>query len=312
MNHLESAFTGRNSLWRYPVMLVAILAAANTIGALPLLIGLVIKSVSNPGIFAQLSANPNDLTAVGFSSNTGLILLICPFIGGLLAFILLVKPMHGRTIGMTINGTNKIRWKKFFISGLVWLILSGLYLFLYLKIDPSNFRVNNNTIALLTLTVITILFIPFQASLEEVVFRGYLMQGFTVIAKNRWIPLIMTSLLFGLLHAFNPEVDKYGFFTMIPQYIVFGLIFGIVTILDDGIEASMGAHAANNIFLCIMVTNESSALQTSALLNQSNIHPWTEFAALICTGIIFILVLKRIFRWGSMSLIFEKINGSHS
>ena len=54
-----------------------------------------------------------------------------------------------------------------------------------------------------------------------------------------------------------------------PQYIVFGLIFGIITILDDGIEAAMGAHAANNIFLCIMVTNESSALQTPALYDSA-------------------------------------------
>ena len=91
----------------------------------------------------------------------------------------------------------------------------------------------------------------------------------------------MTSILFGLMHALNPEVKEFGFFTMMPQYILFGLIFGIITILDDGIEAAMGAHAANNIFLSIMVTNSSSALQTPALYEQQNIYPWTEFAGII-------------------------------
>ena len=76
------------------------------------------------------------------------------------------------------------------------------------------------------------------------------------IVKNRWFPLIMTSILFGLMHGLNPEVKEFGLLTMMPQYILFGLIFGIITILDDGIEAAMGAHAANNIFLCIMVTNK--------------------------------------------------------
>ena len=109
------------------------------------------------------------------------------------------------------------------------------------------------------------------------------------------------------MHAFNPEVKEYGFLTMIPQYIVFGLIFGIITILDDGIEASMGAHSANNIFLCIMVTNKSSALQTPALFEQYNISPWTEFAALVATGIIFILILKVIFKWNDFSVLFRKI-----
>jgi len=117
----------------------------------------------------------------------------------------------------------------------------------------------------------------------------------------------MTSIFFGLMHAFNPEVKEYGFLTMIPQYIVFGLIFGIITIMDDGIEASMGAHTANNIFLCIMVTNKSSALQTPALYEQYNIFPWTEFAALVATGIVFILILKVVFKWNDFSVLFKKI-----
>ncbi len=77
--------------------------------------------------------------------------------------------------------------------------------------------------------------------------------------------------------ALNPEVKEYGFLTMMPQYILFGLIFGVITILDDGIEAAMGAHTVNNVFICIMVTNKSSALQTPALYEQKNVFPWTEF-----------------------------------
>ena len=120
----------------------------------------------------------------------------------------------------------------------------------------------------------------------------------------------MTSVLFGLLHAFNPEVKEFGFFTMIPQYITFGLIFGIATIFDDGIEAAMGAHAANNIFLCIMVTSESSALQTPALYVQKITNPGSEFIGLIISGILFIWILKLIFKWDFSSL-FTKINVSH-
>jgi membrane protease YdiL (CAAX protease family) len=48
------------------------------------------------------------------------------------------------------------------------------------------------------------------------------MQGFAAMVKNRWFPLIMTSILFGLMHSFNPEVKEFGFFTMMPQYIAFG------------------------------------------------------------------------------------------
>ena len=248
MNHLESTFTGKNGYWRYIIMIAVVLIVSNTIGAVPLLLAMFAKSGTNPEVFSQLAANPNDYGVIGLDPNVALLMMLFPFMAGLLAFVLLVKPLNNRTIRMIINGTSKIRWNRYFISAAVWAVLSALYFLFYLKLDPSNFQLNNKSISLLILSVVSILFIPFQAAFEEVLFRGYLMQGFAAIVRFRWFPLIMTSLLFGLMHAFNPEVKEFGFFTMMPQYIVFGLIFGIITILDDGIEASMGAHTANNIF----------------------------------------------------------------
>jgi membrane protease YdiL (CAAX protease family) len=307
MNHLESTFTGKNSFWRYILMFAIILIVSNSIGAVPLLIAMALKSVSNPEVFSQLSANPNDFSVLGLEPNTGLMMMLFPFVAGLIAFILLVRPLNNRTLKNVINGTGIIRWSRFFISAFIWLILSALYLFLYLKLDPSNFTVNNKSYSLIILSIISFLFIPFQAAFEEVLFRGYLMQGFTAILRNRWFPLAMTSVLFGLMHAFNPEVKEFGFLTMMPQYILFGLIFGVITILDDGIEAAMGAHTANNIFLCIMVTNRSSALQTPAFYEQSNIYPWPEFAGLLVAGIIFVLILKIVFKWDNLSLLYSKV-----
>lgn len=310
MNHLESAFKGKNSFWRYLVMFGGVLLVSNSIGAIPLFIAYAVKTASNPEIIAKIAANPSDIGVLGFDPNIGLLMMLFPFIAGIIAFIFLVKPLNGRTIQQTINGTSSIRWKRFFISSLVWSVLSGLYLIVYLKFDPSNFKLNNNTVTLIYLIIISFLFIPFQAAFEEVLFRGYLMQGFAVLVRNRWFPLLMTSVLFGLMHAFNPEVKDFGFLTMMPQYLLFGFVFGIASIMDDGIEVAMGAHSANNIFLCIFVTNSSSALQTSALYEQKNIYPWTEFAGLLLACVIFIIVLKIIFRWKDFSRLWGKISKS--
>lgn len=288
-------------------MLFAILAGANTIGSIPLILSLVKKMATDPGAAADFSQNPGNLSLLGIEPNLGLLMMLLPFVAGLIAFILLIKPIHGRTFEMIINGTGKIRWKRFFISALVWFFISALYLIIYQKVDPGNFSINNNSKTLILLILISLVFIPFQAALEEVVFRGYLMQGFAVIVRKRWFPLVMTSVLFGLLHSFNPEVKDFGFFTMMPHYIIFGLIFGVITILDDGIEAAMGAHAANNIFLCIMVTHESSTLQTASIYEQHNVYPWTEFLGLLLTGILFIFTLKILFRWGDFSPLSAKI-----
>jgi membrane protease YdiL (CAAX protease family) len=233
--------------------------------------------------------------------------MLLPFLAGLGVLVILVKPLNNRTIKQTINGTGRIRWKRFFISAFIWFVLSSVYILIYLKWDPSNFSLNNLSDSLISLTVISVLLIPFQATFEEVLFRGYLMQGFAALLKNRWFPLVMTSILFGLMHSFNPEVKEFGFLTMMAQYILFGLIFGIITIMDDGIEVAMGAHTANNIFICIMLTNKSAALQTPALFEQHNIYPWTEFAGLIVTGLVFIYILSGIFHWKDFSTLFDKI-----
>lgn len=307
MNHLESSFTGKNSPWRYIVMFAVILIATNTVGAIPLLIGYISKAASDPSVVSDIAKNPNDLGVLGLDPNMGLFMMLFPFLIGLLAFIILVKPLNYRTFKLTVNGTGTFRWNRFLVSALVWTILSAVYFFIYLKIDPSNFSLKNTSETLIPLILISLIFIPFQAAFEEVLFRGYLMQGFAVLLRNRWFPLVITSVLFGLMHAFNPEVEEFGFLTMMPQYILFGLIFGIVTILDDGIEAAIGAHAANNAFLCIMVTHDSSALQTAAVYEQQNVYPLTEFAALLVTSLVFLVIMKMIFKWGSYSLVLSSV-----
>jgi CAAX protease family protein len=306
MSHLESSFTGKNSFWRYLLMVAALFAATNTIGAIPLLVALAIKSTGNPQVIAQLSENPNDLGVLGLNPNLYLLTMLFPFLIGLITFVLLIKPLNERKLSCIINGRDSFRWNRFLISGLVWIIISAIYLFVSLKVDPADFKLNNRSLSLIPLVIISVLLIPFQAAFEEILFRGYLMQGFTTLVRSRWFPVVITSLLFAVMHALNPEVREFGFLKMMPQYILFGLIFGIITILDDGIEAAIGAHAANNVFLCIMVTNESSALQTPALYEQVNINPWTDLLTMLMMGILVIFILKLIFRWGSFSILFKE------
>ena len=289
-------------------MVVAIFIAINTVGSVPLIISM----FNNPEALDKLALNPNDLTPLGLDPNLALVYMLFPFMVGLAAFILLVKPLNFRTFIEIINGTKTFRWNRFVISGLVWTAISALYLFISIKLDPENFTLNNTTTTLIPLIIVSVLMIPFQAAFEEVLFRGYLMQGFTLLIRNRFFPLVITSALFGLMHGLNPEVKEFGFWTMMPQYVLFGLIFGVMTILDDGIETAMGAHAANNAFLCIMLTNEASALQTPALYEQQSIRPWTEFTAMLLMGIVILLILKIIFRWKTFSALFSEVESKRS
>ena len=308
MKHLESAFDGKNSLWRYAVMFVAVFVAINTVGGIPIYVVMAMRAVSDPGSLAGMADNPSDLSILGISPLPGLVMMLFPFLIGIITFLLIYKPLHQRPYMHVFNGRSALRWSRFFVSGIIWAMISFIYLFIYKGVDPSNFTLNNVSISLIPLVAVALVLIPFQASFEELIFRGYLMQGFAVLARNRWIPLLVTSLVFGLLHLPNPEVKEFGILAMMPQYVMFGLMFGITTILDDGIEIALGAHSANNIFISIMVTNNSSTLQTPAVYEQIAIYPWIEFGGLILSGLLFLLIMGKLYKWKDLKLFFGRVS----
>ena len=124
------------------------------------------------------------------------------------------------------------------------------------------------------------------------------MQGFGLLAKNRWFPLVVTSICFGLLHGMNPEVKTLGYGVMV-FYIGTGLFFGIVTLLDEGIELSIGLHAANNIVAAVLVTTNWAVFRTDALYIDTS-EPslgWNTFVPVFVLYPLVLLILAKKYRW---------------
>jgi membrane protease YdiL (CAAX protease family) len=233
--------------------------------------------------------------------------VVIPFIVALITVILLLKPLHRRNVKEVINGTNAVRWSHFVFSFIVWALLLGVLLVVDYTMNPSNFTMQFDMNRFVILVLVALMLIPFQTTYEEVLFRGYLAHGIAAWTRNRWLVILLPSLIFGFMHFFNPEVKEYGVWLTIPQYVLFGVIFGIITVLDDGIETAMGAHAANNIFMSIFVTSKASVLQTSALFEQQRVDPLKDLIVLAVCGIIFIAILSFRYKW-KFSVISQKVN----
>jgi membrane protease YdiL (CAAX protease family) len=146
----------------------------------------------------------------------------------------------------------------------IWSAFTIVSTLLFWFFSPSDFALNFKLIPFLVLVIIGTLLIPVQTTVEELVFRGYLMQGFANLSKNRWFPLIMTSSIFGLMHIGNPEVAKLGYVIMV-YYIGTGFLLGIITLMDQGMELTLGFHAANNLIGALLVTSDWSAFQTHSI-----------------------------------------------
>ena len=140
--------------------------------------------------------------------------------------------------------------------------------------------------------------IPLQTSFEEYLFRGYLMQGIGTLFKNRWSPLIITSMVFGSLHFFNPEVTKLGNIIMF-YYIGTGFLLGIMTLMDDGMELALGFHAGNNLITAVLVTADWTAFQTNSILKDIS-EPsagWDILIPVMVVYPLFLFIMAKKYGW---------------
>jgi uncharacterized protein len=303
---LEKVYQGKSDIGRWFAMIVILIIVTQFVGGIPLGVMIFLKMSDNPDIEPD-PENPMDISAYDISPVTGLALMIVPFVLGFIVLLLLMKPVHERPIISVITGHPAFRWTKFFWGAGVWFVLLAIYAFLATITGIQKIELQFDPATFFALTVVSVLLLPLQAGFEEVLFRGYLMQGFAKIFKLRWIPLLLTSLIFGGIHFSNPEVKEFGAVTMMPQYIWFGIFFGICTLMDEGLELAWGVHAINNIFLSVLFTQDSSALQTPALYRITNFNHFFDLISLFTLSLIFIFVARHKFQWPKWRYLLETI-----
>lgn len=295
---IAQAFKVKHEFWRYLIgSLIAVMASF--VGQIPLL----------GAISFELIKEGSDLTSIDEStmysildSNLFFFLILVSFLFGFVGLYLAVKHLHKQTMTSIATSRKKLDWKRIWFAFIFWgIISSGLVLIDYFFLSPENYQFNFEPQRFFILLVIAVALVPFQSSLEEYIFRGYLMQGFGMLAGNKWFPLLMTSVIFGLLHIANPEIEKLGY-GLLVYYIGTGLFFGIMTLMDEGIELALGFHAANNLFTALLVTADWTAFQTHSILKDVA-EPKLEFMDLVLPVFIMfpviLLIFSKIYKWNN-------------
>lgn len=256
---LEQGIKPENKFWKYLLGSVFIIAAS-FVGQIPITAAVFYKTLSEKKAFPTTNEGVMGM----FESNTTLLLVMISFVFAFAGIYFVVKFIHHQTLLSVTTSRPKTDWKRIWFSFFLWTFFSLLsFSFLYFK-APENFVLNFRLVPFLILVVLGSLLIPIQTSTEEYVFRGYLMQGFANLARNKWFPLVMTSVIFGSMHWANPEVAKMGNIIMI-YYIGTGLFLGIITLMDEGMELALGFHAANNLVGALLVTSDWSVFQTNSV-----------------------------------------------
>jgi len=298
---LNQALDYKNPFWMYLLGSFVIIIFV-IIGQLPITFFITKESISAAGGDPMAALRSLD-------KNLQLILLLIPFLVGFLGLFLVVKKIHNRSLISISTSRESLDWNRIIYAFSIWSLVSFLLITGDYFLNPDSYQWNFNFKSFSLLLIISVLLMPIQTSLEEYIFRGYLMQGFYSIFNSRWGTLLITSIVFGSLHFSNPEVQKLGIGVM-AYYVGTGLFLGILTLMDEGIELALGFHAANNIMTALFVTSSWTVFQTESILidiSEPTLGGETFFSLFILyPGFIFLMSKK--FDWsGWKSKLISKI-----
>lgn len=293
---LSIARKGKNSWWRYLLTIIGLIVGY-TLGQMPLYFA--ILWMNGGTLDANLSAKMEalDFEGLGLSPNASLFLMLLSFAGAMLMLWVFVTGLHNRSFKTLITPFEKIQWSKIFFAFGLWMLLTILMEGINFLLYPEVYRLQFEFSQFLLLLLICIFVLPIQTSFEEVFFRGYLLQGFGLAGKYKLIPLVITSVLFGLMHILNPEVEQFGTGIMMTYYIGVGFFLGFVTLMDDSLELALGIHYATNFYAATFVTYEGSALKTNAIFQTQIVNIEIMLLFFLVSALVFICICFKKYHW---------------
>ena len=266
--YLDLARAGKNEWWRYLAGALVIALFWLGLGYLPYL-----AMVSSGLVGTEPIA---DFVAVNFS--------IVMMLAGL---ALAVKGMHRRSLLGLITPDSRVDWRRMAQGAKAWLAIAAVIVVLEHLLFPGRYYLSFNPERFFVFLALVLVLTPVQCAAEELVFRGYAMQGFGLLTRRPALIAIASSLVFTAPHLLNPEVGRHGAMIMAANYFAIGMLLATITLRDGRLELAIGLHAANNVFLALAANYEGSALATESVFTALELDPVYSLASLIAGAFIF-------------------------
>lgn len=258
-SYLDNVRQGKNSWWRYGLGILLILFLWLIVG------GLVMGIISGILISSQLAQqggiNPSELQQqlevfLTTPSVGAYISINIPFLFFILGIFLVLKWLHRRPFRTLISVDGSIHVQRLLSGFGVWFLLSAILIWIDYVLDPQNYLFAFNPAQWFVLLPLALVLTPLQTSTEEVFFRGYLLQGLSLITRQKIVLIIISSLLFAIPHFANPEMQR-GMVWQGLSYFAMGIFWTVITLKDNRLELALGVHAAHNLQSLFFSTKDS-------------------------------------------------------
>lgn len=242
---------GNNKWWNYILsffILLAVLFFSDTLSTLSYN-----WYVEHDGNAASFYSNDID-RAVSFSPYINYSFLQIYYVFCLIGFALVMLLVHRRSVLTLITPTRKMKWRNIGWGFLVLLVPMSVTTVVDYFLFPSDYEFNKPSIELFLKVVgILLVFLPIQTLVEELFFRGYLMQWIGLKVRNT----IAISFIVGLINGgLFICVDPF-FMELEPvytglSYIVIGTLLSYITVKSNGLEIAIGAKFSYYLYISVL------------------------------------------------------------
>jgi len=300
MTFLLAARQGRTggARWAVGIAVVIALYLLSSIGAAAILFG----AAGEPADAVTLPTLP--LGAFGPAATLALLLL--PSVAVLVSVALVTPLVHHRSPASVVRADSRPRWRRAGLGALVWTASAAAFETLSFLLYPESYTWTFDAARFLPLAIVAVLLVPLQSAAEETFFRGYLMQGLGIGMGSGWGALLGSSVLFAAVHLGNPELERFGRVFLV-YYAAIGIVLGLMTLFDDGLELAIGAHTANNLWGALVVSFPGSVLDTPALFRMEGVPPEVMAALGGATAATSLLVLWILLGWSTRWRVLGKV-----
>lgn len=282
--YVEAARWGKYRWWRYVLGLVVILFSWLVVGSgASVLVAFALGGQADTSVLGPVEYYLFVMASFLF------------FFAGVLIAVSLVHPRHPRTL---ITVRERIDWHRVGHGFVAWFVpyclIGGLGQYLFY---PDTFSFNSDLAAFAFFVPIALILTAIQTTTEELFFRGYIVQGASLIWSNRIFLAIVPAVIFTLPHLGNPEAIAGGWLTVFVTYfLVPGLVWTVVSLIDGTTELAIGVHFANNIGGILLINITGSAVTTSALFTISEYHATYGALSVLVAVPVFLAIAYGVFK----------------
>ncbi len=181
-------------------------------------------------------------------SEQKLIINFCSLIGTFLIIWIFMKFVDKEPL-IKLGFQTKNRLKDFVVGILIGAVVmsSGYLLLLFLEEIQFVQTLFDTKEIILSISLFIIVAIA-----EEVLFRGYILKNL-MTSFNKYIALIVSSVIFAVMHGFNPNIDLLG----LTNLFLAGILLGFSYIYTKNLWFPIALHLSWNLFQTVFGFNVS-------------------------------------------------------